>query len=201
VKVLLPVVVAGALAVATAADAGDRVRIAAVRAQPCTRAGIATGVMAHFGLMNERRFAALRDLWLPKSRYAFYAYVLFVTANGETLRTKLGADLPRLAEGWAATDKAEVVGIDPRVDAKDSRRSAFAATWLRRNDDGSAVVVGTGKGLWDCEQHRLGRLVGGERTASSEEAARAEGAADCGRRGSTMFRRFGQVAALCRLPR
>ena len=185
------------------AGSSGRVDLTQARAQPCTRVGIATGVMAFVGLLEERRFYATRLLWLPRARVRFYAYVLHVLANGRLLRTKSGADVPTLTQDWLSTggSLSEVVWIDPRVDWQEPRKSAFAVGWIRKAPDGSSVVIGVAKGLWDCEKRRIGRFVGGERAVDSEEEARAEAAGRCGRRGSTTFRRYGQLAALCRLPR
>jgi hypothetical protein len=193
---LIAAAIAAAVAGYASADAST-VDPALVRAQPCSRAGIATALMGHFGLMEERRFAALAGIWLPKARLPDYAYVLFVTVNGRTLRTKSGAQIPRLAAQWMSSggERAGVVAVDAYPAPKEPRRSGFAVWWIRQSD--GDVVLGAGKGVWDCEQHRLGRIVGSERTATSEAAARADARSHCGRRGSTLLLRFGQLAALC----
>jgi hypothetical protein len=183
-------------------QSGDGVDLREARMQPCTRAGVATSLMAFFGLMEEGRFAATRSLWLPRSRLE-YAYILYVGANGTLLRTRLGAEIPDRAARWvgAGGTSTEVVAVDARINRTEPRRTGFAVWWIRSAEDGSDLVLGTAKGVWDCERHRIGRLVGSERASASVASARAEAAGHCGRRGSTTFRRYGQSAALCKAAR
>ena len=93
---LLSVVLASGLLVVTALAAprtssGERVDLAQARAQPCTRVGVATSVMAFFGLLSERRFYATRLLWLPQPRLP-YAYLVWL--NGGAIRTRRGNEVP-----------------------------------------------------------------------------------------------------------
>jgi hypothetical protein len=200
------VVPAAVLATAVAASArvqsGDRVDLREARMQPCTRAGVATSLMAFFGLMEEGRFAATRLVWLPKARLE-YAYILYVGANGTLLRTRLGAEIPDRAARWvgAGGTSTEVVAVDARINVKEPRRTGLAVWWIRSAEDGSDLVLGTAKGVWDCERHQIGRLVGSERAFANVEAARAKAEGQCGRRGWTTFRRYGQSAALCKAAR
>jgi hypothetical protein len=185
-----------------AATAGAIVDVREAQSQRCTREGVATSLMAYFGLLEERRFGATRLLWLPRPRLP-YAYVVYVVANGRLLRTRRGAELPAVSERWmsAGGPLTEVVGVDVRINRRQPRNNGYAVWWIRKSDDGSELVLGSGKGVWDCERRRIGRLVGSERAAESEEAARREPAGHCGRRGSTVFSRYGQTAALCRAAR
>jgi hypothetical protein len=179
---------------------GDRVDLEEARAQPCTRAGIATSLMAFFGLLEERRFYATRLLWLPRPRVPFYAYVLFVHPDGQPLlRTRRGAEMPALSQTWMSSGGtlAEVIAVGATVNRKTPRASGFAVHWIRKASDGSELVLGSGKGLWDCERRQIGRLVGSERPVESEAAVRVDEARRCGRRGYTAIRRYGQTAALC----
>jgi hypothetical protein len=186
------------VAVAAAAAAGGTVDVREARAQPCTRAGVATSVMAYFGLLEERRFPATRLLWLPRPRLQ-YAYVVYVHANGQVLRARRGAELPGLSQRWMAAGGplTEVVAVDVRINRREPLNNGYAVWWIRKADDGTELVLGSGKGVWDCERRQIGRLVGSERTVESEEGARVEAAGHCGRRGSTPIRRYGQTAALC----
>jgi hypothetical protein len=183
-------------------ESGDRVGLTEARAQPCTQRGVATSVMAFFGLLEERRFYATRLLWLPRPRLP-YAYVLYLHANSELLRTRLGSEIPGLAQRWlgAGGELTEVVLIDPHVNRKDPRATGYAVWWIRKARDDGELVLGTGKGVWDCEKDRIGRLVGSERPFESDEAARAEASGRCGRRGFTALRRYGQAANVCNPPR
>jgi hypothetical protein len=180
--------------------AGNRVDLEEARAQPCTRTGIATSLMAFFGLLAERRFYATRLLWLPRPRLPYYAYILFVYPDGQPLlRTRRGVEMPVLAQAWVSSGGtlAEVIAVDPNVNRKTPRASGFAIQWIRKAPDGSELVLGSGKGLWDCERRQIGRLVGSERPVESEADVRVDEARRCGRRGYTAIRRYGQTAALC----
>jgi hypothetical protein len=186
------------LAAASAATAGATVDIREAQAQRCTRAGVATSLMAYFGLLGEGRFAATQRLWLSKPRLP-YAYMLFLTVNRQVLHARRGSELPQRSEQWLAKGgtTAEVVAVDARIDRAEPRRTGYALWWIRAADDGSELVLGAAKGVWDCERRRIGRLVGSERTFESEEVARTEAGRHCGRRGSSTIRRYGQTAVLC----
>ncbi len=178
-------------------QADERVDLGQARAQPCTRVGMATSVMAFFGLLTERRFYATRLLWLPRPRLP-YAYLLFL--NGGVVRTRRGGEVPAAVQRWLRSERSEleVIAINPRINRKEPKASALAVDWIRRSPDG-LVVKGLAKGVWDCERRRIGRLVGGERAVESEESARAETTGHC--RGNTLVRRWGHTATLCDLPR
>ena len=183
---------------AARASSGDRVDVSLARAQPCSRVGIATSVMAFFGLLAEQRFYETRLLWLQKPRLP-YIYLLWL--NGGSIRTRRGSEVPTAVQRWMASGGSvtEVIAIRPRINREQPKASGFSVNWIRRSPDGTSVARGVAKGVWDCEKRRLGRLVGSERPVDSESTARAEAKGGC--RGETVIRRRGQAAILYDLPR
>lgn len=186
------------IAAASAVAAGGTVDVREAQSQPCTREGVATSVMAFFGLLEEGRFGSTRLLWLPRPRLS-YAYIAYVGANGQLLRARRSAEMPALSQRWMSAGGAltEVIAVDVRINRSRPLNNGYSVWWIRKTKDGSELVLGSGKGVWDCERRRIGRLVGSERAFESEEAARREADGHCGRRGSRTFSRYGQIAALC----
>jgi hypothetical protein len=198
----------GCTAVATSTEARapsgaapPRVSVADALALPCTRTGMATAVMAFTALLRERRCNDAARLWLPKRRLPTPGFLWVHPIAGGLVRATRGAAIPAAARRWIGTDytEIEVIQIDTRPAAKRPAASGYSVAWVRsqpgRPDSG--VVLGEGKGVWDCEKRRLAMFVGSERSAADEATARAEISGRCGRRSRTTLTRYGQRALFC----
>jgi hypothetical protein len=156
---------------------------------------MATSVMAFVALVRDHRFAGTRLVWLPKRRLPTPA---FFGVAGVT-RADRGRELPGAVARWVRDGRTllEVIKIDPRVDRKRPARSGYAVNWIRSRADGSDIVLGTGKGVWDCQKRRLAMFYGSERVVADEVAAREAVAGQCRQRAQFAFARYGQDAVLC----
>lgn len=182
------------------------VDVTRARQLSCTRAGIATGLMAFAGLVNQRRFGATRLLWLPKRRLPTPAFFGVVAINGDRARIRAdrGAQIPAAARSWVADSfpLVEMIHIDARPSRRQPANSGLAIAWVRYPTDGSeGVRLGRGKGVWDCEKRRLAMWYGSETLVADEAEARDLAAGQCRRRReNSTVRRYGQTALLCGLP-
>ena len=171
-----------------------------MQAVPCTRAGIATSLMAFFALANERRFSATRELWLPKRRLPTPGFFAVRMERG-LVREHLGRDVPDGVRRWfRGSGVAEVLMVDPRVNRAEPPNNGYAVDWIRPNAAG-VLVYGTAKGVWDCEKRRIAMFIGSEQPHFEGDDPRAVARGHCGRRPVSAFVRFGQRALMCALPR
>ena len=163
--------------------------------------------MAFAGLVNERRFADTRRLWLPRRRVPTPAFfgVPSVAGDRPTVRARDGAGLPAATRAWTADGLrlVEVVLIDARPSRRRPAESGVAIAWIRYPGDGAGGVrLGRGKAVFDCERRRLAMWYGGELSVADEAAARELAENQCRTRaGNTTLRRYGQQGVLCGFPR
>jgi len=162
--------------------------------------------MGFLGLLNERRYSDSRRLWLPKRRLPTPGFFYVASTSGRaTIRAEDGVGIPRAARNWTSDgfSLTEMILVDARPNAREPANSGIAIAWIRYPDSGEGqVLLGRGKGVWDCERHRLAMWVGSERPVADEAAAREIAAGQCRRRpNNTAIRRFNQQASLCGKPR
>jgi hypothetical protein len=183
------------------------VDVAAARRLPCTRAGIGTALMAFAGLVNEQRFGATRLVWLPRKRLPTPAFfgVPSIAGNRPEIRARRGAELAAATQAWVADGfrLVEVIHIDARPSRREPAGSGAAIAWVRSTGDpADGVLLGRGKGVFDCEKQRVAMWYGGERQVADETSARELAGGQCRTRPrNTTLRRYGQTAVLCGLPR
>jgi hypothetical protein len=162
--------------------------------------------MGFLGLLNERRYVDSRRLWLPKRRLPTPGFFYVASTSGRaTIRAEEGAGIPRAARSWTADgfSLAAMILVDARPNTQEPANSGLAIAWIRYPDSGQdPVLLGRGKGVWDCEKRRLAMWVGSEGTVADEAAAREIAAGQCRRRpNNAVIRRFNQQALLCGKPR
>jgi hypothetical protein len=168
------------------------------RLASCTRMAIANPVIDFFSLVDLRRFAAVERLWLPRKRLETPGFFNLGTGS-RTIRADRGSIVPLAARRWLeiGPPTLRVILLDPRPAPADPARSGYSVVWMRSGGDGS-VMLGRGKGVWDCSRRRIAMLVGSERPFPSEEAAKASIGRPCGKRGTTAYNRGQHQLHLCR---
>ncbi len=162
--------------------------------------------MGFLGLLNERRYSDSRRLWLPKRRLPTPGFFYVASISGRaTIRVEDGAGIPSAVRKWTADgfSLAEMILVDARPNAREPANAGIAIDWIRYPDSGEGqVLLGRGKGVWDCERRQLAMWVGSERPVEDEAAAREIAAGQCRHRpNNTIIRRFNQRATLCGKPR
>ncbi len=185
-------------AAATAGDAVERPPAALVDRLPCTREGLATGVSAFAALVTAGRHDATRTVWLPRRVVPTPVFFSVSTRGRGRAWADRGADVPAGVRRWTRDGRVVVrlrtVTAYPRPQAP--ARSSFAVVWTRHPPgaaDGDRVLLGTGKGGWDCSRRRLSMFCCAERLVPVEVARRV---ATCPH-GGTPLRRFGQAPVVC----
>jgi hypothetical protein len=175
------------------------VKVAAAERLPCTRAGIATSVMAFVGLVHEARYVETSRLWVRR-RLPTPAY--FRVVGGRRIRADEPAQLPTAVRTWRADRYVdlEVRVLNPRISRRQNASSGYGIAWTRTDPGDGSIRFGKGKGVWDCATRRIAQFFGHERAIATdvlEEELELAKRNNCGRRGSRVFPRYGQIAWLC----
>lgn len=164
-------------------------------APSCTRTGIASSVLAYVDAVADRRFARAKSLWLPRRRLPTPGF-FWLETGGTHITARVGAGLPAAFERWVGADgELRAILLDPRPSPRKPASSGFTLEWFRTAS--ATPLLGTAKGVFDCEKSRVAMFVGSERPVENEAAATEAVAGTCGRRGGSSFSRYGQAVRLC----
>ena len=184
------------------------VGLAQVTSSSCSRVGIATAAMG-FLLSAERTTLRRHAAPMASQETAADTGLLLCRIDFQVaprpVRAEEGSAVPGATRRWTADgfSFAEMILVDARPNLKQPANSGIVLAWIRYPTSGEeSVLLGRGKGVWDCEKRRLAMWVGSEQSAADEAEARQVAGGQCRRRpNNTTIRRYSQRALLCGRPR